>query len=135
MGTLAKPFEMKELDEMYVGDELLADDEPLGDSFQSSVKNIGKILTIMNGDKNCFKILVREYGQLNDIAVKSVVNIANKLRPNGYESFADSFTNFETSETAAYTVNTAPEDEEIIDAFGKKEEGYSYGIIVFGKEE
>ena len=82
---MAAPFEMKELDQMYVTEELLADSELLTDEFTSRANSVGKISILSNGNKSSLKILIKEYEKLDDLAVKSVVNTVNAYKPDGYE--------------------------------------------------
>ena len=82
---MVAPFEMKELDQMYVTEELLADSELLTDEFTSRANSVGKISILSNGNKSSLKILIKEYEKLDDLAVKSVVNTVNAYKPDGYE--------------------------------------------------
>ena len=132
---MAAPFEMKELDDIYIGGTLLEDVEPLTDEHRSQTFSVGKIAAIMNGDKSGVKILIREYGELDDLAVKSVVNIFNAFQPDGYESFAENFTAFEDVTTDEYTVKKNADEADITEYFQEKKDGYSYGCIIIGKEE
>ena len=132
---MAAPFEMKELDEMYVTEELLADSEPLTDEFTSRANSVGKISILSNGNKSSLKILIKEYEKLDDLAVKSVINTVNAYQPDGYEKFVESFTAFEDITTDDYTVTANADDAAVLDMVEEKDDGYAYAIVTFGKEE
>ncbi len=132
---MASTFEMKELDQMYVTEELLSDNQPLSDESTSTANNVGKIAVLANGTKSSFKIIIREYGEFDDLAVKSVLNIVNVYQPDGYEKFADNFKTLENAETDEYTVKTDFDTADLSEYFDGEDEGDSYAIITFGKEE
>ena len=131
---MAAPFEMKELDQMYVTEELLADSEPLTNEFTSRANSVGKISILSNGSKSSLKILVKEYEALDELAVKSVVNTVNKYQPDGYEKFAESFTAFEDVTTDDYMVVANADDAAVLDIVEEKDDGYAYAIVTFGEE-
>lgn len=132
---MAAPFEMKELDQMYVTEELLADSEPLSDEFISRANSVGKISILSNGNKSSLKILVKEYEALDELAVKSVVNTVNAYQPDGYEKFVESFTAFEDVTTDDYTIIANADDAAVLEIVDEKDDGYAYAILTFGKEE
>lgn len=132
---MAAPFEMKELDEMYVTEELLAYYEPLTDEYISQANSVGKLSVLSNGNKSSLKILVKEYEALDDLAVKSVINTVNAYQPDGYEKFVESFTTFEDVTTDDYTVIANADDAAVLEIVDEKDDGYAYAIVTFGKEE
>lgn len=131
---MAAPFDMKELDEMYVTEELLADSEPLTDEFTSRANSVGKISILSNGSKSSLKILVKEYEKIDDLAVKSVINTVNAYKPDGYDKFVENFTAFEDITTDEYTVTAYADDAAVLEIVDEKEDGYAYAIVTFGKD-
>ena len=135
---MAAPFEMTELDQMIVDDMLLSDVEELDEESMNRTFSIGKVAINAHGDKKHFEIFVKEVGTLDAAAVKSVVNIVNAFKPDGYESFVENFTEFEDTNTETYTVESKADDETIMENIGYKDENSSYGFITFdsnNKEE
>ena len=132
---MAQPFEMKELDEMYINETVLADSEPLDDTYRSNTNSIGKVASIANGTKTNYELIMIEYGELDDLAVKSAKSIVGAHQPEGYEKFVEDFTAFEDTETDEYTVNANPADEDLGDYAGQIKDGCVCAVITFGSEE
>ena len=127
---IAAPFEMKELEQMYVGDSMLSYAEPLTDEMSISyVWNTGKLTIIMNARDKGMTLFVKEYGTLDDLAVKSVINIVKAYQPNGYQTLVNNFTKFESTSNSAYSVDANPGESVILEYDNEKEKDYSYGII------
>jgi len=132
---MAAPFDMKELDKMYVTEEILSYYETLTDEYIRRANSVGKITILSNGSKSSLKILVKEYEALDDLAVKSVINTVNAYQPDGYEKFVESFTAFEDVTTDDYTIIANADDAAVLEIVEEKDDGYAYAIVTFGKEE
>ena len=132
---MAAPFDMKELDQMYVTEEMLADAEPLTEDYISRANSVGKISILSNGSKKSLQILVKEYEALDDLAVRSVVNTVNVYQPDGYEKFVENFTEFKDITTDDYTVTANADDAAVMEIVDEKDDDYVYAIVTFGNQE
>ena len=130
--NLAAAYDMKELDQMVIDEKLLSDYDPLGDEYRSMMFTIGKISMSVNGNKGNLTLLLREYGDLDDIALKSAVNAVSYFKPSGYEKFAAGYTKLEEADRDGYKVTFQVNDEIIGDSVFDKDEKYSFMMVTFG---
>ena len=93
---------------------------------------IGKISMSVNGNKGNLTLLLREYGDLDDIALKSAANAVSYFKPSGYEKFAAGFTKLEEADRDGYKVTFQVNDEIIGDSVFDKDEKYSFMMATFG---
>ncbi len=132
--NITKPYEMKELDQMVIDKALLSDYEPLSEESSSIMFTIGKVSMSVNGSADELTVLLREYGQLDEVALKSVVNAISYFKPKGYENFVADFTKIEEVETDGYKVSLRVDDETLEDSVFQKDEKYSFMMVTFGGE-
>lgn len=131
--NVSGPYDMKELDEMLLTPSLL-DFEPLNDNFSSMGANCGKLSMVSNGSAHGVKILIGEYGGLDELSYQSILNVVKVLQPDGWEDFLADFTELKEIDTEAYTV-TLNADEETVAEINEPRENVSYAILRFGEEE
>lgn len=132
--NIAGPWDMKELDQMLLTEAVL-DAEPLDENYTSQGGNVGKLLYMTNGNVNGFTALIAEYGELDDIAYQSIVNLVTLRKPVGYEAFLADFTELKALETDDYTVVLDPDDDTIAEIMDERNDKYSYVLLRFGSEE
>ncbi len=132
--NIAGPWDMKELDQMLLTEAAL-DAEPLDENYTGQGGNVGKLLYMTNGNVNGFTVLIAEYGELDDIAYQSIVNLVTLRKPVGYEAFLVDFTELKALETDDYTVVLDPDDNTIAEIMDERNDKYSYVLLHFGSEE
>ena len=128
----AAPWEMKELDEMILNEDVLFF-EPLGEDFISNSANIGKLLLVANGSADDVTILLGEHGELDDLAYQSIINVVSVLQPEGWEAFTAGYTELADAEADGYAVKLNVDKSEVDELIDGAEDSYSYAIIHFGK--
>lgn len=128
------PWDMKELDRMVLSEAVL-DAEPLGEDYSSQGGSVGKMQYLANGNVDNYTALFAEYGQLDDVAYQSIVNMISLRKPVGYEAFLADFTELKALETEAYTVELDPDDGTVAEIMGERNEKYSYVLVRFGAGE
>ena len=128
----AAPWEMKELDEMILNEDVLFF-EPLGEDFISNSANIGKLLLVANGSADDVTILLGEHGELDDLAYQSIINVVSVLQPEGWEAFTVGYTELADAEADGYAVKLNVDKSEVDELIDGAEDSYSYAIIHFGK--
>lgn len=129
--NIARPWEMKELADMAINENVIASD-PLGEESTSVSSNIGKVMMLVNGDVNESTMLIGEYAGLDDTAYRSIVNIVNYLKPNGWEDFVDNFTELADAEAEGYSVQLNVDEATVADIITDADPEYSYALIRFG---
>ena len=128
----AGPYDMKELDEMILDKDSL-DFEPLTEDFLSQASSVGKVFMLANGNADDLKILVGEYGKLDNVAYQSLVNVVNVLQPKGWEAFASEYKELADAETAAYSVKLNPGEEAVREMIEEDRTGWSFILTHFGE--
>lgn len=129
--NIAAPWEMAELDQMVIDENALFYG-PLDEDYNSMAASIGKVFMVANGNADDVTILLGEYGELDDTALQSIVNIVSILQPTGWEDFVANYTALADAEAAGYAVSLNVDEatvREIVDEF---HEDYSYALIHFG---
>ena len=132
--NISGPWDMKELDQMLLNETVL-DDEPLGSEFISQGGAVGKMQYLANGSADSYTALFAEYGDLDDIAYQSIVNLVTLRKPAGWEAFLADFTELKDLETGDYSVKLDPDNETIAEIMGERKEKFSYVLVRFGSEE
>ena len=133
---IAGPYDMKELDEMEPTDEILNvyGYEPLGDHYGSSMFNLGKISMAINGSSEGARILLLEYGGLDDLALRSLKTVVGYMKPAGWETFNAEYTELKEAETEVYSVRLNADRETVAKIYPESFEGYSNAVIRIGAE-
>ena len=109
---VAGKYDMSIMNDVYIDSDSLTLLEPLTTNSQSVSTGIGKVSAIMNGTKDSFEILIKEYGDVTELSLKSLAEIVKKGQPIGYEEFLKNYTKLEAVSTDYYTV-TFPTLEEM----------------------
>lgn len=128
----AGPYDMKELDEMMLDQDSL-DFEPLTEDYLSMASSVGKVFMLANGNVDDLKILVGEYGELDDLAYQSLMNVVKVLQPKGWETFASEYKELTDAQTDAYTVKLNPGEETVREMIDEDRTGWSFVITHFGR--
>ena len=132
--NIAGPWDMKELDQMVLDEELM-DYAPLDSDFTSQSGSVGKIRMLANGNVDHYTMLFGEFGGLDDLAYQSIVNMVKLREPAGWEAFLADFTALKDVETEAYKVVLDPDDETIANIMGERNGKFSYVLVEFGTDE
>ncbi len=133
---IAGPFEMKELDQMVLTDDVLNmyGYEPLDENYTSQAFNLGKISMIVNGSRDGVTILLQEYGDLDDIALNALTTVVNYMKPAGYETFVSDYTALKDDSSEGWTVKLNPDEETVREIYPTPFEGYSSMVIYLGDQ-
>ena len=129
---IAGPWDMKELDQMVIDPDMLGID-PLGEDNTSTGSSIGKVMAIVNGNAEGATMLVGEYGELDDLAYRSIINLVSAMKPNGYEAFIADFTELADVQADGYTVTLNVDEAAVAEIIDDGKASYSYAIIRFGE--
>lgn len=132
--NIGGPWDMKELDQMVLSEAVL-DAEVLDSEYYSQGGSLGKIRYMANGSVNSYTVLLAEYGELDDVAYQSILNMISLRKPAGYEAFLADFTELKALETDDYTVVLDPDDDTVSEIMGEKNDKFSYVLLRFGDEE
>ncbi len=128
------PWDMKELERMVLSEAVLGA-EPLGEDYTSQGGSVGKMQYLANGNADSYTALFAEYGELDELAYQSIVNMITLRKPVGYEAFLADFTELKALETDAYSVDLDPDDDTIAEIMGERNRKFSYVLVRFGSEE
>ena len=130
--NISGPWDMKELDDMAFDEASLAQYEPLNGESTSMGGSCGKMMMIANGSVGDLTLLVGEYGGLDELAHRSIINIAKVLRPAGWEDFVANYTELGDAETEGYTVRLNVDMATVGEIIDDASEDYSFALIHFG---
>ena len=130
--NIAGPWDMKELDEMAFEARVMSYDEPLGEESISMGGSVGRMMMVVNGSKDDATLVVGEYGGLDDLAYRSIINIVSTLQPDGWEDFVAAYTGLSDAATEDWTVILDADSLMVSDIIYEASEDYSYALIRFG---
>ena len=130
----AGPYDMKELDRMVLTADVLEKYayDPLADEFISQMINLGKVSIIANGSKDGLTILAAEYGELDELAYRAIINVAAALQPAGWEAFLEGYTELADAEAEEYTAVLNADEEAVREIYTDPMDGYSYAVVRIG---
>ena len=129
---ISGPWDMKELDDMAFDGAALSQYEPLGREHRSMGGSVGKMMMIANGSADALTLLVGEYGGLDDLAWRSIVNIVKALRPDGWEDFIANYTELADAEAAGYSVRLNVDRATVDEIIDDANADYSFALVRFG---
>ena len=124
--------EMNELDEMYINETTLKD---LSKDTTNAIKSIGRMfLNIsINSSDNTIQFAIGEYGNKNtELTYKSMLEIVNHFKPNGYADFIKNYTEPKTAEAETYTVTD--DVKKYSEGSFQPVDGYSFLYVTFGSK-
>jgi len=130
--NIAGPWAMKELDQMVIDDRSLFYGA-LTEESTSMAANIGKVMMIANGNENDVTILLGECGELDDVALQSLINVVGLLQPEGWENFTANYTQLADAQAEGYEVKLNVDTETVGGIIDDAPEGYSFAVAHFGK--
>ena len=125
----AAPWDMAELDQMVLDETVV---EPMEEGFTSSAANFGKLTMVANVEGDGMVILLGEYGGLDDLAYRSIINVVSILKPAGWEDFIANYTELADAAADGYTVTLNADMAEVSEIVYDAKDSYSYAIIRFG---
>ena len=129
--NIAGPWAMKELDQMVIDDRSLSYGALTEDS-ASMAANIGKVMMIANGTADDVTILLGEHGELDDVALKSLINVVGILQPKGWENFSANYTRLADAQAGGYEVALNVDAQTVGQIIDDAPEGYSFAVAHFG---
>lgn len=129
--NIAGPWEMKALDQMVIDDRSLFYGA-LTEESASMAANIGKVMMVANGSADDVTILLGEYGELDGVALQSLVNVVGILQPAGWEDFTANYTQLADAEAQGYAVQLNVEAQTVGAIIDNAPEGYSFAVAHFG---
>lgn len=127
-------WDMSDLGDVYIDDETFQNlNSDVSATSGNLFINLGTITCWMLGSEDRFILMTGEYGGNTDLTYRSIMTVVNDLRPEGYEAFAEAFTELKEVSGDGYTVTMGiPEDLEQ-DASFPRADGYKYVTVQFGK--
>ena len=133
-------IEMDVLDSLFPNEEALREQgwTPLREDYDYFDTSFGKIELKCFGHADGVEISVLEYGNLDDLALQSLISAVKVLQPRGWEDFAASYTELKDADEADYTARVNLDDAAIAsmeDFFVFQREGYSSAYFSFGQIE
>ena len=129
--NIAGPWAMKELDQMVIDDRSLSYGA-LTEESASMAANIGKVMMIANGTADDVTILLGEHGELDDVALKSLINVVGILQPKGWEDFSANYTRLADAQAGGYEVALNVDAQTVGQIIDDAPEGYSFAVAHFG---
>lgn len=129
--NIAGPWDMKELDDM-VFDESTLHCGALDRDGTSMGASIGKVMMVANGDVNDLTVLLGEYGGLDELAYRSIINIAGVMRPKGWQDFTAAYTGLADVQTEGWSVKLNADYSTVGMFIEDVNREYSYALIRFG---
>ena len=129
--NIAGPWAMKELDQMVIDDRSLSYGA-LTEESASMAANIGKVMMIANGNEDDVTILLGECGELDDVALKSLINVVGILQPKGWEDFSANYTRLADAQAGGYEVALNVDAQTVGQIIDDAPEGYSFAVAHFG---
>ena len=130
--NIAGPWAMEALDQMVIDERSLFYGALTGES-ASIAANVGKVMMVANGSADDVTILLGEYGELDDTALKSLVNIVSILQPKGWEAFTAGYTEMADAQAEGYSVRLNVDAATVGEIIEDAPEGYSFAVVHFGK--
>lgn len=130
--NISGPWDMKELDDMAFDEVSLAQYEPLNGEFVSMGGSIGKMMMIANGSVDDLTLLVGEYGGLDALAHRSIINIVKALQPTGWEDFVANYTVLKDAEAEGYRVQLNVDVRTVGEIIEGANDDYSFALLRFG---
>ena len=129
--NIAGPWAMKELDQMVIDDRSLFYGA-LTEESASVAANIGKVMMIANGTADDVTILLGECGELDDVALQSLINVVGILQPEGWEDFTANYTQLADAQAEGYEVTLNVDAQTVGEIIDDAPEGYSFAVAHFG---
>ena len=130
--NIAGPWAMEALDQMVIDERSLFYGALTGES-ASIAANVGKTMMVANGSADDVTILLGEYGELDEAALKSLVNIVSILQPKGWEAFTADYTEMADAQAEGYSVRLNVDAATVGEIIEDAPEGYSFAVVHFGK--
>ena len=130
--NIAGPWAMEALDQMVIDERSLFYGALTGES-ASIAANVGKTMMVANGSADDVTILLGEYGELDEAALKSLVNIVSILQPKGWEAFTAGYTEMADAQAEGYSVRLNVDAATVGEIIEDAPEGYSFAVVHFGK--
>lgn len=128
--NIAGPWDMKELDQMVIDDNVLIYG-PMVEDCNSMTASVGKLMMVANGNVDDLSILLGEYGGLDELAYQSIINIVSRLRPAGWEDFVAGYTGLSDAQADGYLVTLNADEAAVGEIIEDAKASYSYAIIRF----
>ena len=85
---------------------------PLGEDYDASDITFGKVWVRCFGNAEGVEISVLEYGELDELALESVISVVKVLQPQGWEAFVAGYTELKDADEADYVAMVEPDDDE-----------------------
>lgn len=124
----AAPWDMAELDQMVLDETVV---EPMEEGYTSTAANFGKLMMVANKGDDGMVILLGEFGGLDDLAYRSIINVVSILKPAGWDDFIAMYTKLADVDTTVYTVKLNADMAEVSEIIYDAKDSYSYAILRF----
>ena len=137
--NIAGPYEYdleemngKAITEAYVRDE---GHDPLGPDYFMGTVIYGKVSVEYIGNEDGAEFTVKEYGELDDLALQGVISTVSVLQPAGWEDFVASYTELKDAQEPNYTAQVNLKGDALLKVDSHPEEGFSYAYFTVGPRD
>ena len=134
--NIAGPYEYdleemngKAITEAYVRD---GGRGPLGPDYFTGTVIYGKVSVEYIGNEDGAEFTVKEYGELDDLALQGIISVVSVLQPKGWEDFVASYTEMKDAQEASFTARVNLEGAALLEVDSHPEKGYSYAFFTVG---
>ena len=134
--NIAGPYEydLEEMNGMAITEAYVRDGGrgPLGPDYFTGTVIYGKVSVEYIGNEDGAEFTVKEYGELDDLALQGIISVVSVLQPKGWEDFVVSYTEMKDAQEANYTAQVNLEGAALLEVDSHPEEGYSYAFVIVG---
>lgn len=129
---LAKEWDMKGLDTMYIDEKAMEDTKELFDQAHNCFVNYGKTYIKGFGTADHFEMVVAEYGENTELTYKTIMAAVHEILPNSYDILNKYYSELkEVKDADGYTITfgldkTVAENQDV-----KEDAGYSYVTLTY----
>lgn len=125
-------WDMSVLDGLALNDASMDVMEPLGDMQMNHFTGLGKVNVFALGNREECDITLAEHGGLTELGHKSLIAVAGKLQPAGYEDFVANYKEIGEAEGAGWKV-TKISKAEAPEFFQELDEHEEFLLVHFGQ--
>ena len=134
--NIAGPYEydLEEMNGMVITEAYVRDGGrgPLGPDYFTGTIIYGKVSVEYIGNEDGAEFTVKEYGELDDLALQGIISTVSVLQPKGWEDFVASYTELKDARESNYTAQVNLKGDSLLEVDSRPEEGYSYAFFTVG---
>lgn len=130
-------YDLEEMNGMVITEAYVRDGGrgPLGPDYFTGTVIYGKVSVEYIGNEDGAEFTVKEYGDLDDLALQGVISTVSVLQPAGWEDFIAFYTELKDAQEPNYSAQVNLEGDALTEVDDHPEEGYSYAFFTIGPVE